>query len=59
MTKSGSNAFHGDAFLYYLLPDLPPATHYIEMDPGVANAAANAPSLLHVHEVPGLVHEAS
>jgi hypothetical protein len=27
-----------EAFLYYLLPDLPPATYYIEMDPGVANA---------------------
>jgi hypothetical protein len=29
---------YSDAFLYYLLPDLPPATHYIEMDPGVADA---------------------
>jgi hypothetical protein len=27
-----------DAYLYYLLPDFPPATYYIEMDPGVANA---------------------
>ncbi|MDQ3106512.1 MAG: hypothetical protein M3Q68_01740, partial [Actinomycetota bacterium] len=25
------------AFLYYLLPELEPATRYIEMDPGVAN----------------------
>ena len=27
-----------DAFFYYLLPQLTPATYYIEMDPGVANA---------------------
>ena len=26
-----------DSFIYYLLPDLEPATYYIEMDPGVAN----------------------
>jgi hypothetical protein len=26
-----------DAFFYYLLPELTPATRYIEMDPGVAN----------------------
>ncbi len=30
---------YSDAFLYFLLPDLPPGTRYIEMDPGVANAA--------------------
>jgi hypothetical protein len=30
---------YSDAFLYYLLPQLPPATRYIEMDPGVADAA--------------------
>jgi hypothetical protein len=30
---------YSEAFLYYLLPELPPATYYIEMDPGVANAA--------------------
>ena len=29
---------YSDAYLYYLLPDRPPATYYIEMDPGVANA---------------------
>lgn len=29
---------YSEAFLYYLLPHLPPATRYIEMDPGVANA---------------------
>lgn len=29
---------YSEAFLYHLLPDLRPATRYIEMDPGVANA---------------------
>lgn len=29
---------YSEAFLYYLLPDLDPATRYLEMDPGVANA---------------------
>lgn len=29
---------YSEAFLYHLLPQLPPATRYIEMDPGVANA---------------------
>jgi hypothetical protein len=29
---------YSEAFLYYLLPELPPATRFIEMDPGVANA---------------------
>jgi len=29
---------YSDAFLYFMLPDLVPATYYIEMDPGVANA---------------------
>jgi hypothetical protein len=29
---------YSDAYLYYMLPDLRPATYYIEMDPGVANA---------------------
>ncbi len=29
---------YSDAFIYYMLPDLTPATYYIEMDPGVANA---------------------
>jgi hypothetical protein len=27
-----------EAYLYYLLPEYPPATYYIEMDPGMANA---------------------
>ena len=29
---------YSDAFFYYLFPDLVPATRYIEMDPGIANA---------------------
>jgi hypothetical protein len=29
---------YSEAYLYYLLPDLVPATRYIEMDPGMANA---------------------
>jgi hypothetical protein len=29
---------YSDAYLYYMLPNLDPATYYIEMDPGVANA---------------------
>jgi hypothetical protein len=29
---------YSEAFIYYLFPELPPATRYIEMDPGVANA---------------------
>jgi hypothetical protein len=29
---------YSEAFLYYLLPELEPATQYIEMDPGIANA---------------------
>lgn len=29
---------YSDAYLYHLLDDLEPATYYIEMDPGVANA---------------------
>jgi hypothetical protein len=48
VTKPGDRLFVGttdlrktplsEAYLYYLLPELPPATRYIEMDPGVANA---------------------
>ena len=30
---------YSDAYLYHLLPDLVPATRYIEMDPGMANRA--------------------
>lgn len=29
---------YSDAWIYYILPEFEPATHYIEMDPGVANA---------------------
>jgi hypothetical protein len=29
---------YSDAWLSFLLPDYPPATYYIEMDPGMANA---------------------
>ncbi|MCB0978646.1 MAG: hypothetical protein KDB02_14435, partial [Acidimicrobiales bacterium] len=29
---------YSDAFFYFLFPDLVPATRYIEMDPGIANA---------------------
>ncbi len=29
---------YSDAYLYYLLPSLTPATYFIEMDPGMANA---------------------
>ena len=29
---------YSDAFFYYLFPDLVPATYFIEMDPGLANA---------------------
>jgi len=47
-SKSGQSLFVGtadlrktpysDAYFYYLFPELKPATYYIEMDPGVANA---------------------
>jgi hypothetical protein len=47
ITKPGDRLFVGpvnlrktpysDAYLYYMLPELTPATYYIEMDPGVAN----------------------
>lgn len=30
---------YSDAFFYYLFPELEPATYFIEMDPGLANAA--------------------
>jgi hypothetical protein len=29
---------YSDAYVYYMLPDFDPATYFIEMDPGVANA---------------------
>jgi hypothetical protein len=47
ISKAGERLFVGptdlrktpysDAYLYYMLPKLDPATYYIEMDPGVAN----------------------
>jgi hypothetical protein len=30
--------YYSDAFIYHLFPELTPATRYIEMDPGIANA---------------------
>jgi hypothetical protein len=33
-----SRTNYSDAFFYYLFPDLPPGTRYIEMDPGIADA---------------------
>jgi 4-amino-4-deoxy-L-arabinose transferase-like glycosyltransferase len=30
--------WYSDAFFYYLFPELKPATYFIEMDPGLANA---------------------
>ncbi len=30
--------WYADDFFYYLFPELPPATYFIEMDPGLANA---------------------
>ncbi len=32
---------YSDAYLYYLLPEYPPGTYFIEMDPGVANRAGS------------------
>jgi hypothetical protein len=32
---------YSEVYLYFLLPQLEPGTHYIEMDPGVANAEAS------------------
>ena len=32
---------YSDVFFYYLFPELPPATYYIEMDPGLANVAGS------------------
>ncbi|MEI7886475.1 MAG: hypothetical protein WCJ04_03700 [Actinomycetes bacterium] len=34
-----SRTNYSDAFFYYLFPDLVPGTRYIEMDPGLADAA--------------------
>ena len=32
---------YSDAYLYHLFPELTPATRYIEMDPGIANARSS------------------
>lgn len=32
---------YSDAYLYHLFPELTPATRYIEMDPGIANAVGS------------------
>jgi len=32
---------YSDVWLYYLLPEYPPGTYYIEMDPGLANAKSS------------------
>jgi hypothetical protein len=34
-------AFYNDTFLYYLLPHFTPSTYYLEMEPGIANAASS------------------
>ncbi len=34
--------WYSDAFIYWLLPELDPATYYIEMDPGLANAEGSS-----------------
>lgn len=34
--------WYSDVFIYWLLPELEPATYYIEMDPGLANAAGSS-----------------
>jgi hypothetical protein len=34
-----SRTDYSDAFFYYLFPNLPPGTRYIEMDPGIADAS--------------------
>ncbi|HEY7626643.1 MAG TPA: glycosyltransferase family 39 protein [Ilumatobacteraceae bacterium] len=33
--------WYSDAFFYYLFPELTPATYFIEMDPGLANATGS------------------
>jgi hypothetical protein len=34
--------WYSDDFFYYLFPELTPSTYYIEMDPGLANAAGSS-----------------
>ncbi len=33
--------WYADDFFYYLFPELPPATYFIEMDPGLANSVGS------------------
>jgi len=33
-----SRTFYGDVIFYWMFPELDPATYYVEMDPGLANA---------------------
>lgn len=37
-----SRTNYNDAFLYYLFPELVPGTHFIEMDPGIADAEGSS-----------------
>ena len=34
--------WYSDVFLYWLFPELEPATYYVEMDPGLANAEGSS-----------------
>jgi hypothetical protein len=34
--------WYSDAFIYWLFPELDPATYYVEMDPGLANAEGSS-----------------
>lgn len=34
--------WYSDVFIYWLLPELEPATYYVEMDPGLANAEGSS-----------------
>jgi len=34
--------WYSDAFFYWMFPELDPATYYIEMDPGLANASGSS-----------------
>lgn len=37
-----SRTWYSDAFIYWFFPELEPATYYIEMDPGLANAEGSS-----------------
>jgi hypothetical protein len=36
--------WYSDVFIYWLFPELKPATYYVEMDPGLANAPGSSPA---------------